>query len=155
MFNRVLVSSVLTLGGTVTLASTAMAGSVDIQFSGTVQGVCSFSNPTSGFLVTDNPGPGLQYVLSSDAPGGAPGQVTVTCNQPADMLVSAPVQTAGPSGAAYIDAFVESPYTSTGAGGSMFLEPGVTPVTINMMVDNPNGLQPGNYAYTVTLTVVD
>lgn len=158
MFNRVLVSSVLTLGGTVTLASTAMAGSVEIQFNGTVQGVCSFSNPTPGFLVADNPGPGPQFMLRSDAPGGAPGQVTVTCNQSADMLVSAPVQTAGPSGASFINATVDSPAGFTESnGGPLFLNPGVTPLTVNMKVDSagPTGLQPGNYAYTVTLTVVD
>lgn len=160
MIRRFILASAMSLGGSVAIASTAMAQSVDINFSGVVQGRCSFNTPTAGTLVTDGPGgSGPQYRLDSSAPGGAPGQVTVICNQPAGLGVSAPIQTAGPSVGGFVEARVESPVGSTGAsggyGGSFPLPPGSTPLTVHMKAESgPNGpLQPGNYGYKVTLTV--
>lgn len=167
MIQRFTLTSALTLGSIVAFASTAVAQSVDINFSGTVQGKCNFGTPTGGTLVTDGPpgAPGAP-ALSSAFPGGAPGQVTVTCNQPAELVISGPTQTAGPSGG-IAGAVVQSPQKSIGSGapvppfggapgGTLGLPPGVTPLTIHMGVQAQGfpGLLPGNYNYKVTLTII-
>ncbi|MBR8838202.1 MAG: hypothetical protein DSM106950_30415 [Stigonema ocellatum SAG 48.90 = DSM 106950] len=166
MIRRSLLTAALILVGSAVVGESAFAQSVDINFTGTVQGRCSFNTPTGGTLAADGgSGPVSTYMISSLAPGGAPGQVTVTCNQPANLLVSNPIQTGGPSGG-MSGARVDSPAGQTSSGssigslsggssGPLFLPPGATPLAVQMGVQSgPNGpLQPGNYNYKVTLTI--
>jgi hypothetical protein len=133
-----------------------------------VQGLCSFGNVTNGILVTDGPGGNPQgaYRLSSAVPGGSAGQVTVSCNQYANLQVSAPIQTAGPTGNR-VGATVSSPYNTVSSGdpvmlpygggsGPLNLYAGSTPLSVNLAVEpgySSMYVPPGNYAYKVTLTV--
>jgi hypothetical protein len=168
MMRHSLLAAALILAGGAFMAEGAYAQSVDVNFSGTVQGRCNFGNVTNGILVTDGPGtPQGAYKLGSPFPGGSAGQVTVTCNQPASLQVSAPIQTAGPTGNR-VGAAVSSPYGGVttgdpvfipGAPGGpnpLFLNPGATPLSVNLVVEpgfNNPYVQPGNYGYKVTLTV--
>ncbi|HLO87398.1 MAG TPA: hypothetical protein VK203_20660 [Nostocaceae cyanobacterium] len=168
MIRRSLLATALVLAGGAFMAEGAFAQSVDVNFSGTVQGRCSFGNVTNGILVTDSPGtPQGAYKLNSFLPGASAGQVTVNCNQPASLQVSAPIQTAGPTGNR-VGASVSSPYGAVNTGDPVFipgsssgpnplyLNPGSTPLSVNLAVEpsfNNSYIQPGNYAYKVTLTV--
>ncbi|MBD2777030.1 hypothetical protein [Iningainema tapete] len=161
---RRLLSCALVIASTAAIAPKAFAQSVDINFSGTVQGKCNFGTPTGGVLAADGGfgnGQGASKI-SSLVPGGSPGQVIVSCNEPANLMISAPIQTGGPSGG-LSGAIVESPFGSTGTGfgsfsgptGPLFLPSGATPLTVHMGVESASNsyLPPGNYAYKVTLTI--
>lgn len=153
--HKLIVTSALALGSTIALATTAMAQSVDIEFNGIVPTQCGFENPTNGILAFDFQNSTSR--LDSQAAGGAPGQVTLVCNQAATLSVSAPVQTTGPQvfgGSA--SATVISNAGSAVSNSSVFIPAGASPLplTVNMAVDNNgNVLTPGNYTYVVTLTV--
>jgi hypothetical protein len=169
MIRHSLLATALILAGGAFMVEGAYAQSVDVNFSGTVQGRCSFSNVTNGILVTDGPGtPQGAYKLNSFLPGASAGQVSVNCNQPASLQVSAPIQTAGPTGNR-VGAAVTAPSGgvktgdpgvflpfSTTTSGPLNLNPGFTPLSVNLAVEpgstNPY-IQPGNYAYKVTLTI--
>lgn len=165
---RHLLSCALVIASTAAVAPKAFAQSVDVNFSGTVQGKCNFGTPTGGVLAAEggygNYGQGA-YKISSLVPGGSPGKVTVSCNESANLTISSPIQTGGPFGGS-AGAIVESPFGSTGSGanvgyyggptGPLSLSPGVTPLNVHMGVESgPNTpyLPPGNYAYKVTLTI--
>lgn len=169
MIRRSLLATALVLAGGAFMAEGAFAQSVDVNFSGTVQGRCGFGNVTNGVLVTDGPGtPQGANKLNSFLAGGSAGQVTVNCNQPASLQVSAPIQTSGPSGNK-VGAAVSAPYGgvrtgdldvflpfNTSTSGPLSLNPGATQLSVNLGVEptftNPY-IQPGNYAYKVTLTI--
>lgn len=179
MIRRSLLTAALILVGSVAIGESASANgpSIDVNFAGTVPGICNFGAVTNGTLGTDGMGGTMGvYKLSSTIPGGSPGSVTVTCNQSANLQVSAPIQTAGPTGNR-VGAKV-SGYSTMGFSGdvltgdpvdvlgyyggypssSIYLNYGSTLLNVNLGVEpfpNPNTpyLKPGNYAYKVTLTV--
>ncbi|HLP91459.1 MAG TPA: hypothetical protein VK184_23105 [Nostocaceae cyanobacterium] len=168
MINRSLLATALVLAGSTFMAEGAFANSVDVNFSGTVQGICSFGNVTNGILAAEGMGsPQGAYFLGSTVPGGSAGQVTVSCNQPANLQVTGPTQTAGPGGN-NVGASVSSSYGSVTVGNPvpmlplggfnpLFLNPGSTPLSVDLVVAPGNGqnyVAPGNYGYKVTLTVV-
>ncbi|TAF11331.1 MAG: hypothetical protein EAZ77_00675 [Nostocales cyanobacterium] len=168
MIRRSLLAAALVVAGSVAIAPKAMAQSVDVPFSGTVGGACTFSSVTPGVLGVFGPvgTPTSLYASSFSGPGGpgmgSPGQVSVACNQPASLTVSLPVQTAGPAFIPMmLNADVNSPqgstYNTTGGSGSpipLLSDSTNIPLKIGMMADKGSVLEAGNYAYTVTLTVV-
>lgn len=170
MIRRSLLTAAFVLLGSAAVAESAFAQitgpSIDVNFTGTVQGICGFGAVTNGNLAAESSGPIGAYQLSSVIPGGSAGQVTVNCNQSANLQISNPIQTGGPGGN-QSGASVSSPNGSRSVGvpvpslpgggtGPLFLNPGSTPLTVNLGVIPAAGnpyLQPGNYAYKVTLTV--
>lgn len=173
MIRRSLLTAAFILVGSAAMGNSAFAQvagpSIDVNFTGTVQGICGFGAVTNGNLATNGPsGPTGAFELSSAIPGGSAGQVTVNCNQPANLQVSNPIQTGGPGGN-QAGASVSSPNgirnvgvpipsLPGGGSGPLFLNPGATPLTVNLGVVPASGnpyLQPGNYTYKVTLTITN
>ncbi|MDY7013431.1 MAG: hypothetical protein SVX43_07460 [Cyanobacteriota bacterium] len=130
------------------LAQPAPPSSVDVRFSGVVQGVCNFSTPIPGALAAK----GSDF-LDSQAPGGAAGQVTVTCNRPARLTISDPIQTGGPPVPVIKGASFVSSSNGPSGSSSIPLSPGQSQLAVDMFVDSATPLPPGNYDYSVTLTV--
>ncbi|MGB3694559.1 MAG: hypothetical protein WA865_20910 [Spirulinaceae cyanobacterium] len=157
MIRNSLLAATLSIAGTTALVTQATAQSIDVPFTGVVQGRCSFNNLIPGVMVSDFPGPGSNK-LDTRAPGGSSGAVTVVCNQPADLIVGSPIQTAGPGTAGFVEVDVQSSNgggSSPGLGGqSLFLPPGQSQLSVDMRVDSPAPLPAGNYGYNVSLTVV-
>jgi hypothetical protein len=174
MIRRSLLTAAFILVGSAAMGNSAFAQvagpSIDVNFTGTVQGICGFGAVTNGNLAAEGSGPIGAYQLSSAIPGGSAGQVTVNCNQPANLQVSNPIQTGGPGGN-QAGAVVSSPNNGSvstgvpvpslpfgGSSGPLFLNPGSTPLTVNLGVVPSAGnpyLQPGNYTYKVTLTITN
>ena len=155
MIRNSLFAVTLAVVGATGFATQATAQSIDVPFTGVVQGTCSFNNLVPGVMVSNVPGPGGNG-LDTQAPGGSSGAVTVICNQPATLLVGNAVQTAGPSfPASFIDVNVHS-----SDGGSVFggqplpLNPGQAQLSVDMRVESAASLPAGNYGYNVSLTVV-
>ena len=107
MIRNSLLAATLSIAGTTALVTQATAQSIDVPFTGVVQGRCSFNNLIPGVMVSDFPGPGSNK-LDTRAPGGSSGAVTVVCNQPADLIVGSPIQTAGPGTAGFVEVDVQS-----------------------------------------------
>ncbi|MGB7444152.1 MAG: hypothetical protein WA919_24055 [Coleofasciculaceae cyanobacterium] len=155
MLNKFVAFCLLSLGATFSLATAVRAEQVELNLSGTVAPQCSFSNSSDGTLAFDfeaNPS-----LLASQLEGGSPAEVTVTCNAPASLEISAPTQTSGPQviGGSY-SAIASSNIGSTQSNNNLFLPEGATPleVSVDLEIDgNGNLLKPGNYTYEVTLTV--
>lgn len=85
---RNLFASVLIMGSAVVLsAPDAKAQSVDLTFSGTLGTNCTFSAPT----------PGVLNFINGNTIGNSPllgsASVTVSCSAPANLTISAPIQT--------------------------------------------------------------
>ena len=151
MIRKSLLAITLAAAGTSGIAIQATAQSVDVPFTGVVQGTCSFSNLVPGVMVSAG-----SNVLDTRAPGGSSGAVTVICNQSADLLVSNAVQTAGPSftvGKVMPEATSSSGGFANG-GQPLFLPSGQTQVSVDMWVDSPETIPAGNYGYNVSLTIV-
>ncbi len=155
MIRNSLFAVTLAVAGATGLATQATAQSIDVPFTGVVQGTCSFNNLVPGVMVSDGPAP-FSGRLDTRAPGGSSGAVTVICNQPADLIVGNAVQTAGPSfptGQINVDA--QSSNGSSAPGGqSLFLDPGQNQVSVDLFVESAAPLPAGNYGYNVSLTVV-
>lgn len=155
MIRRSLLTAALIFVGSVAVAPKTMAQTVDVPFTGNVGGACTFGQITPGTLGVNQPTNPTS--LAGGFPGGAFGQVSVTCNAPANLMVAMPVQTGGPTFTPiFSDAFVNSPLGSRNAnGGSLSLPPngGSTPLTVDMIVDKGSPLVPGTYNYKVTLTI--
>ncbi|MGB3694560.1 MAG: hypothetical protein WA865_20915 [Spirulinaceae cyanobacterium] len=151
MIHNSLIAATLALAGTTTITAQAMAQSIDVPFTGVVRGTCSFNNLVPGVMVSSG-----SNILDTKAPGGSSGAVTVICNQPADLLVSDAVQTAGPSfvaGKIMAEAASSNGGTTNGSQ-SLFLQPGQSQVSVDIWIDSPAPLPSGNYGYNVSLTVV-
>jgi hypothetical protein len=170
MIRRTLLASALVIVGTVaaaprTMAQTApnslMPQSLDVPFSGQVTGVCNVGEITPGLLMPNTAtNPMILSAGSTVSPVvGTPGKVLVTCNSPARIAISKPVQTGGPAFSAMkSDATVKAPSGAmTGAMSTLPLSlspsPNPIPLEVGMFVDKGSPLSPGNYNYKVTLTI--
>lgn len=172
MIRRTLLASALVIVGTVaaapqTMAQTAppnsmMPQSLDVPFSGQVTGVCNVGEITPGVLMPNTPTNPMILAAGSTITSpnaGTPGKVVVTCNSPARVAISKPVQTGGPAFSAMkSDATVRLPGgMMTGSTSTMPLSlspsPNPIPLEVGMFVDKGSPLAPGNYNYKVTLTI--
>ncbi|GJD21099.1 hypothetical protein RIVM261_060550 [Rivularia sp. IAM M-261] len=170
MIRNTLLATTLLILGTLAIAPKTMAQTapqsmmpqtVDVPFSGQVTGICNVGEITPGTLVPTGSTTG-PIALSSGAPfspNGTPGKVVVTCNSPASIAVSRPVQTGGPAFSPMkSDATVRLPGGPiAGAMGGTPLRlspsPNAIPLEVGMIVDKGSPLAPGNYNYKVTLTI--
>ena len=138
------------------MVSKANAQSIDVPFSGTVGGNCTFSDVTPGKLVV-NRGTN-KTALAAGFPGGVMGKVSVTCNRSSFLRVSKPVQTSGPSFTpTRADGYVDSPVGSTTSSSSSGLRISsigrAIPLEVDMIVEKGSTLAPGTYGFKTTLTV--
>jgi len=128
-------------------SSPVIAGSSDI---------CTFTKPTDGNLVTNTTMP--TKLESFSAVGGLPTRISVSCHQPVQLTVSAPIQVAGPAFNPVSSlAIVESPTgrsTNSRSNATLPLPVGTTPLLINLSVDKGSLLKPGNYKYGVRFSIV-
>lgn len=156
MIRRALLISALTVTGVAAFASNTFAQTVNVPFNGTVGAVCSFGQPTPGTLGLNTPT--SPTALAGGYSGGVFGQVSVSCNQPARVSISKPVQTAGPSFTPVTSAaMISSSFGSTDSNGAPPLSlssSGTVPLKIDMIVDKGSPLAAGNYSYVTTLTIV-
>jgi hypothetical protein len=136
----------LTLG--VALITRANAQSAD---------VCSFTLVNSGELVGDG-GVLPTQLVSFNASGGSPTQISINCQENVNLIVSEPIQIAGPAFKAVSSLVtVETAFgtSTTSRGGSPLTLPvGTTSVVINLFVDKGSLLTPGNYKYGIKFTIV-
>lgn len=161
----------LSLGGLLSMTPSAIAQNappnpltfpvvqptVDVPFEGQVVFACSFDTPDPGSLVPI--GIPIAVVLTSQDPGGTPGQVNILCNGESSLSVDNPVQTDGPAVAiTEEESIVSSPFGDTQSLGTPLNLPAgrVIPLTVDMSVradDEQLGFPPGLYRYRVTLVV--
>ncbi|GAX34882.1 hypothetical protein [Nodularia sp. NIES-3585] len=161
MIRRSLLTAALIVAGSVAVAPKAMAQSVDVPFTGSVGGVCNVGQVTPGVLVADGPTPGNPTALFADSPmGGSRGKVAVSCNQQAEVSVSSPQQTGGPSFIPiWSNSSVESPYgwsnaDHNGAISSHQIPSGMgIELLVSMHVDKGVALVPGVYSYVTTVSI--
>jgi hypothetical protein len=155
MIRRSLLTAALICVSSVALAPKTMAQTVDVPFTGTVGGACTFSQVTPGSLgVNQQTNP---TALAGGFSGGAFGKVSVMCNAPSLLTVSKPVQTGGPIFTPmFSDAMVNSQFGSTYANGgsALSLQTGSPMMLdVDMIADKGSTLTPGTYNYKVTLTI--
>jgi len=155
MINRTLLTSLLIIAATMAVGESAFAQTADVPFTGNVNGACNFGTVTPGTMGTNTPTNPTE--LAAGYPGGVMGKVSVTCNQPARVAVSAPVQTGGPAFTPVkSEAYLKSPVGSTtNMGGTPLSLPtgNAIPLDIDARVVKDGPLVPGNYNYKVTLTI--
>ena len=156
MVRRSLFTAALIFMGSLALAPKTMAQTVDVPFTGNVNGACSFGQVTPGSLGLNqqtNP-----TALAGGFTGGAFGKVSVICNTPASVITSPPVQTAGPTFSP-INTPMSAVRVANGGSWSMNGSPlrlgtGVSlPLEVDMYIDKGSALTPGTYNYKVTLTI--
>lgn len=161
MIRRALLTSIFLVLGTLTIAPKTMAQTADIPFTGNVAGACNFGEITPGTLMPNVPTNPTRLSagssFGSSSPNAIPGKVFISCNQSANLVVSKPVQTGGPTFTPIVsDARVSGPSGTTSATGTpLRLISGTpsTPLSVEMMADKGSPLVPGTYNYKVTLTV--
>ncbi len=161
MIRRALLTSLFLVLGTLAMAPKTMAQTADIPFTGNVAGACNFGEITPGTLMPNAPTNPTRLSAGTffgpSSPNAMPGKVFISCNQSANLMVSKPLQTGGPTFTPMIsDARVSgSPGTTTATGTPLRLMAGTptTPLSVEMMVDKGGPLVPGTYNYKVTLTV--
>jgi hypothetical protein len=155
MIHRTLLTSALIIAAIVAVGESAFAQTADIPFTGNVNGACNFGAVTPGTMAPNMPTNPTE--LAAGHPGGIMGKVSVICNQPARVAVSAPVQTGGPTFTPIkSEGYLKSPVGSTmSMGGSPLLLPtgNSIPLDIDARVVKDSPLVPGTYNYKVTLTI--
>ncbi|MGD1910458.1 MAG: hypothetical protein ACFB2X_06290 [Rivularia sp. (in: cyanobacteria)] len=155
MIRRLLMTCAIVILGQAGMVSKANAQSIDVPFSGTVGGNCTFSDVTPGKLVV-NRGTNAT-TLAAGYTGGVMGKVSVTCNRSSSITVSKPVQTSGPSFTPIMaDGYVDSPVGRTSSTSSPLRISSIgraIPLEVDMKVDKGSTLAPGTYGFKTTLTV--
>ncbi len=160
---RSLLASALALLSAVALSPRAFAQSVNIPFSGTVPGACSFNTPTPGALgVNDTFRPTILLggtSLGGTVAKGRSGFVQVVCNTNANVTISEPVQTSG------FRFNIKSNFANavlTGANGDVIttsgtstlpIKAGTTNFQVRMQTESESIIPPDNYEFYVTLTI--
>ena len=118
--------------------------------------LCTFSQATPGQLVTEGSTPPKKLVTFAAA-GGSPTKIDVTCSQSANLIVSAPIQVAGPQFtpiSAVATVTIPSGSSTKNGDAPLAVSAGTTPLTIDFAIDKGRSLRAGNYSYTVKFTVV-
>ena len=119
--------------------------------------ICTFTQVNPGELVGESKILPTKLVSLSST-GGSPTQISVTCNQPTKLAVSAPIQISGPKFIPVSSLVnVETPFGSSinsGSGVPLSLPVGTTNLVINFTVDKGSPLPAGNYKYGVKFTIL-
>lgn len=162
MVNRIALSATLVLLGISAVASNANAQTSDVNFSGNVPTLCSFTQVQDGQLGigTDKNSLGSSSAGNYDAPA-ASGKAALSCNAGATISISDPVKTVS-TGTAVADVRNEATFStdqglvkSPSAGGTTVSFPGAFVQSAgNVDLDlGYSALTPGTYNYTTTITV--
>lgn len=115
--------------------------------------ICRFSTINPGLLVPSGKPLANQLVTFTEA-GGSPIQIDVTCERAAKLIVSEPIQVAGPElKPVYSFTIVTTTSSiSTKSGDApLNLPAGTTSLQVNLFVDKGSRLRAGNYSYTFKL----
>lgn len=156
MIRRSLLTAALIIVGSAALAPKTMAQTVDVPFTANVGSACNFDQIIPGKLVLNQTTNAT--ALAAAFSGGTFGKVVVSCNQGARVSISKPQQTGGPNFTPlHSVGIINSPFgfTDSQSGNPLLLPPGSgLPLDIDMMVDKGSPLEPGNYSYVTTLTIV-
>ena len=153
---RLLLSSAFILAGSALMAPQTLAQTVDVPFSGTVPGACSFGVPVAGTLQLDNAGNNAGKRLFTQNPG----QVAITCSQPVNISVSPPTSSNAISPASQSSNVVVGSGANSGATAGTPSTPlaltnaGTDNLEVRMTHVDNNILAAGTYDLQVTLTVV-
>ncbi|MDJ1177441.1 hypothetical protein PJF56_01055 [Roseofilum sp. BLCC_M91] len=174
MKNRHLaLASALAILSAVTLAPKAEAqNSTTVNFNGTVNSTCTFSNVQNGTLV--QPSPTAEYLMAESFLNntGTSGSLQVNCTAPSSLSISAPVKIQAPAGfnpdivQATLFNLILPMFTTNGNGqfsNSVPWNVPKSPITsfnnlpynVGLVVGrnaNTNGLPSGTYEYQVTVT---
>lgn len=155
---RHLFACVLIVGGAVTLNTTSIqAQTVNLPFSGTMPTNCTFGTPIPGVLA-----PNGTNRLTTDS--GSRGSVTLNCLAPANITITAPIQTGGLS---FSPTSCTAEFYTVGdqragtllrfqsCSGTSPAKPinGSQTLSVGMSVMANSGIPPGEYSYNVTLTI--
>lgn len=164
MLRRILFASALILVSATAFTSEAKAQTAEgtVEFSGTVGGACTFSNPVAGNLVLNSTDDALLGSNDSTGnyPGGTAAEIDISCTTDATLSMTAPTATGDPLTAAT--------FTATGTSSNLGLDfdsEGSTTndavaageqdtINVNMLVDNSGGgtIPSGTYSYEVVIT---
>jgi hypothetical protein len=176
MIRRIALATGLTILSAVGFASSASAAPTnqDVDFTGNIGAVCTFSGKTDGTLAQQSPGDGWVEGAGgiSGFGGGTAGAVTVNCSNGGSLSVAAPVPVVAP--ATFTPAVLQSivtdgtDFTSANIGGSFdnggWAKPTAplsipTGTNVNLKVGMvagtrvfTGGVTSGTYTYKVTLT---
>ena len=155
-YARFLISSAFVLAGSALIAPQVFAQTVDVPFSGTVPGACSFGTPVAGTLQLDNAGNNAGKRLFTQNPG----QVAITCSQPVSIQVSPPTSSNAISPASQNSSVVVGSGANLGAAQGtpsaplLLTNAGTDNLEVSMTHVDNNILAAGTYDFQVTLTVV-
>lgn len=160
MIRRLLMTCALVVMGAAAMAPKANAQSIDVPFTGTVGGACTFSALTPGKLGVNSSTRATS--MHSSYSGGAEGKVNISCNRASSVKVSKPMQTAGPRFtpqsyfAQVLDPNGRTTYvtqSSSNAPLSITTSSNPIPLRVRMSVSKGSTLAPGTYGFKTTLTV--
>jgi hypothetical protein len=126
----------------------------------TISTSCTLGQTSSLGLLVAIGSPLPTKLVSSSIEGGTPARLEINCTEPANLQVSAPMQTSGPSfnpasSVAKATASTGSQTNSDNPGQPLAMLPNVNgALTVDMMVDRGgNLLLAGTYGYNVILTL--
>lgn len=137
----------LVIAGTINFASTAIAETGTVTFSGTILPQASFSDPTFGkaepvyTLGSSNPSNELQSINTT--------KISIETHKPINVSISSPVDTQDNITLRFGSKSIMS------NGDSVSLPSGNTDLEMNMSLDKSEALAPSNdrtYSVTITLT---
>lgn len=148
----------LVLAGLVVGPGAALAANAEVNFQGTLTGVCTLAVPTPGILVLAADG------KLTSSPGGTPAVVTILSVGSNTVSVAPPVWTETPEDYDAGGELFEVGYTGVGglslvnvpftASPQPFVVPTlpVTALTVNARASNPDGFGAGTYKMKVLVT---
>lgn len=155
MLRRALFVSTLILAGTFGFANSAKAQTATTEFSGTVPGTCSLTNPTKGnlgYTATAN----TTLDSTDTVGGGAAATVNVSCTG-GTLRIAAPTRV----GTVPTANFTLTSTMTTAGGKTVTSSGGSSPAlvagdngiaTVNMKAVNDVALPQGTYNFTVLIT---
>lgn len=149
--------------GSTSLAPSVLAQSVDVPFSGTVPGACSFNTPTPGVLAVNSTVTPTMLLggtaLNGTVNKGRAGFVQVVCNTNANITINEPVQTSGfqcnltRNFASAVLQGANGNVIETSGTSTLPIQAGNTSFQVRMEVECDSPLPPDQYEFYVTLTI--
>ncbi|GJD21100.1 hypothetical protein RIVM261_060560 [Rivularia sp. IAM M-261] len=157
MFHRLALSFGLILVSFIALEQSILAQNVDVPFSGIVSGQAGFDSLKPGTTETTVSSSFSGIAQQFDSITSA--TVGINSSVPATITISPPQFVSGPSPdpsgttrVAYLK-FGSTQVISNVGGGSGKLPAGNTNLQVDMLVKRPVAFTPGNYTYSVKLTI--
>lgn len=157
MFYKRALSFGLILASFAAFDRAALAQTTDVPFSGTVSGQAGFDSLNPGTTETKVSssfnGIAQQFESLSSATVGVNSSVPAKITISSPQLVSGPTpDPAGTTQIAYLK-YGSTRVSSDVSGGTGTLPPGNTDLQVDMLIKRPVAFVPGNYTYSVKLTI--